>query len=124
MMNFKPREEVDRLFVKDGQKYWVSGYTVFDPGLEFSSRKGLTTAKLKKKSVPRMDEILIVAKGQYKPMRVKLTEVRHHQPSAVSFSDVFGSFGSTAVVLSGVEFAEQEDLSIGFDEYEGEDVED
>ena len=113
-MSFKPGDVVARQYVKDGVRYWVKGYRIFDPKQEFASIGGVGPAKVKKRS--RHGFVFVVSDGQYKPIRIAESEVRpHNSATAVTFASVFGSSGTSAVRLTGVEMAEAEDLTIGLE---------
>jgi hypothetical protein len=145
----QPNESVDVLHYKSSwpntlaidsqvEKSWVSGYKIWCP-VELNPDTGKT---LKKKIKPRTanlykkGSILVytqVPVGQIdgkdlrydsSPTALAPYRVRRHQKDAIPFSqffDVVKAIEGSGVVLSGVEKAEVEDLSLGFESTSQED---
>ena len=116
---YKARQKIDVKYVKDGKKYWVTGYQVFDPDKEISMTKGRSAIALKKGTQKRLSrEVPVVTSDAEYDGRVVTFPIERVRPAqadnTVTFADIFGGSISEAIILKGVAIeSEKDDLSLG-----------
>jgi hypothetical protein len=113
---YKPNQKVDKLYIRDGVKYWVGPYLVFDPELEINTSKGQMKRKLKDHQISRLTNHVPVCNSlDGKAIVIHKDRIRPHKKDAVTFAHVFGTVNSGGIILAGASYEKAEDLSLGIE---------
>lgn len=116
---YRINQKVDVLYFKNGNSYWVKGYTVFDPNREIDTAKGLTTRVLKKHTIARLNDHVPICSGDGNGKAIVIHQDRiraHKKGDSVSFEYVFGSCIQGGIILEGVKIEnDKDDLTLGLE---------
>ena len=116
---YKPNQEVDKLYIRDGIQYWVGPYLVLDPDLEINTSKGQMKRNLKEHQIKRLvNHVPICCAIDGKAIVIHKDRIRPHKKDAVTFAYVFGTVSSGGILLAGVNYQKADDLTLGIDPVE------